>query len=953
MVFEMAEDGGVDYDLSPLGTREFEHLSQSLAKCVLGPGVSVFGDGKDGGREATFHGPVTFPHEGQTWDGYGVVQAKFRQRENQRVPDTLWMERSVTEELQKWVEPATKRGELPEFMLFTTNVVLSPVPETGGIDRVNAHIANESKRLKIPLKGWAVWHLDEICRYLDMYSDVRRAYAGFITPGDVLSRLLDVLPDAVAETADMIRIHAGMELVADQWVRLGQAGAEASGRIGLGPVAVDLEALANPLEPEIVHAGAYAIARGDSIMRPTLQTAEDPRHILIIGGPGQGKSTLGQLICQAYRVALLDEEGEHMLTAEVREVLRSLRGDLAEISFPVPRARRWPLRIALHDYANAVLGGEELSLLHFLAQKVGNRAPGVKASTLSRWLRTWPSIIVLDGLDEVASPHTRDLVMTRISEFLLQARGLDADIFVVGTTRPQGYKGEFHHGDYEPVVLAEMSMDDALHYAGRLAKARHHDDPDMREQVGKRIVAASQETATARLMRSPLQVTIMSLLVEKHARMPQNRFELFDAYYNTIYEREIGKPNETGRLLAENRQHVDWLHQHVGILLQTRAAQNGQRDSIMRKEELEQRLHERLLEEIDDLKLATTLGAKLINAATDRLVLLVAPDLGYIGFEVRSLQEYSAARALISGPDHEIIPRLETLARHPSWRNAWLLAAAGIFTKHSHLRADLVSALRTVDADDEVAMLLLPGAHLALSLLDEDLARQHPRYQNLLVQHAAELISQQPGEAHAVSNILIHAATRHDQARAHLERAAKAAADSRGRRLMNACQVLARWARTQGPLGLFSRQLLDRTVRRMTPPERAAARLFSAETTWALPLPDLLTYSPTTERRSNLASFITASVANPEVECFVDSLRRHPVYLQDIDGFLVAYVDPNRPLEATPFDDPVSTSQAQQACVTTIEAQDETGWQIAMAFTGLLEQLLYETAPEPRIHGII
>ena len=69
-----------DYDLSQLSSRSFEQLLQALAAKVLGPGVGVFGDGPDGGREATFHGKVPYPYDDDSWEGYGVLQAKFRQR---------------------------------------------------------------------------------------------------------------------------------------------------------------------------------------------------------------------------------------------------------------------------------------------------------------------------------------------------------------------------------------------------------------------------------------------------------------------------------------------------------------------------------------------------------------------------------------------------------------------------------------------------------------------------------------------------------------------------------------------------------------------------------------------------------------------------------------------------------------------------------------------------------
>jgi len=51
----------VDYDPTRLGEREFEHLSQALALAVLGAGVSVFGDGPDGGREASFEAGCASP----------------------------------------------------------------------------------------------------------------------------------------------------------------------------------------------------------------------------------------------------------------------------------------------------------------------------------------------------------------------------------------------------------------------------------------------------------------------------------------------------------------------------------------------------------------------------------------------------------------------------------------------------------------------------------------------------------------------------------------------------------------------------------------------------------------------------------------------------------------------------------------------------------------------------
>lgn len=48
-----------DYNLTGLSTRSFEQLVQALCCRVLGAGTVVFGDGPDGGREATYTGRLS------------------------------------------------------------------------------------------------------------------------------------------------------------------------------------------------------------------------------------------------------------------------------------------------------------------------------------------------------------------------------------------------------------------------------------------------------------------------------------------------------------------------------------------------------------------------------------------------------------------------------------------------------------------------------------------------------------------------------------------------------------------------------------------------------------------------------------------------------------------------------------------------------------------------------
>lgn len=216
------------YDLTQLGSQKFEEMSQALALAVLGDGVSIFGAGPDGGREAVFEGRMRYPEPipaAGHWSGYGVLQAKFKRTPTTTRADTDWLLREIRKELRCWTNrdsARVQRGRLPEYLAFTTNVSLSPVPRSGGIDRVDELISSYVGK-GLPLRDWAVWHHDQICSFLDVHDGVRRAFDGLIMPGDVLaetSRALIRLRDRRAtEVADAA--HRGKTATKPVWDWLG------------------------------------------------------------------------------------------------------------------------------------------------------------------------------------------------------------------------------------------------------------------------------------------------------------------------------------------------------------------------------------------------------------------------------------------------------------------------------------------------------------------------------------------------------------------------------------------------------------------------------------------------------------------------------------------------------------------------------------------------------------
>jgi hypothetical protein len=108
-----------DYNLSGLSTRSFEKLIQSIASNVLGPGTVTYGDGPDGGREATFEGRMDYPSQADPWEGYCVVQAKFLQRLKSPALDGRWASKQLEGELKTFAAPKKRRVPTTTSSLLT------------------------------------------------------------------------------------------------------------------------------------------------------------------------------------------------------------------------------------------------------------------------------------------------------------------------------------------------------------------------------------------------------------------------------------------------------------------------------------------------------------------------------------------------------------------------------------------------------------------------------------------------------------------------------------------------------------------------------------------------------------------------------------------------------------------------------------------------------------------
>jgi len=179
-------------------------------------------------------------------------------------------------------------------------------------------------------------------------------------------------------------------------------------------------------------------------------------RVVLIGGPGQGKTTVGQFACQLYRVELLRATNE-TFSPEVTQAIERIEN--MSDGLPPVCARRYPLRVDLKHFAASLAAtGEDntKNLFDFLVKRISSRTNStVSPDSFRRWLGGFPWVLVLDGLDEVPASSNRQQVMQAVRDFIsIEAHGVDADLLVLATTRPQGYSDEFDPSLYRHLPLA-------------------------------------------------------------------------------------------------------------------------------------------------------------------------------------------------------------------------------------------------------------------------------------------------------------------------------------------------------------------------------------------------------------------------------------------------------------------------------------------------------------------
>lgn len=590
-----------------------------------------------------------------------IYQVKWSASGTDKNP-VSWLDAVVKKELDNLRRLA---AEGLRHYVLVTNVASTAKPKTGTFVQLDAKLKQHAKNVGFD-QMTCIWR-EALNPWVDNSPDSTKwAYADMLAGWDLIRYLVAEQVGTSKNQADrkLIRKVAAAQWDVDQRVKFSQADVD---REMVADLFVDVTAdqVHSPTGSRQGSGAPIAVggAADHLLQAPTPFT-------LVRGAPGQGKSTLSQYVCQVHRRAFMPEPE------------RSER--LPELENP-----RFPVRLDLTDYALWLAGtdvwgdnsedrepvktkprkGEHATIECFLADLMTHESGGITATaqTVQDIFERVPSLVVLDGLDEVGSASIRRRVVNEIDAFASRAKTYTEPLKVVVTTRPSaGELAEPSANMFEIITLNQLTGEQRADYLRKWCAVRGIRSKDGRT-LRKSFKDKSREPYIHELAGNPMQLTILlDLLHQQGAATPTQRTDLYDKYVDLLLAREANKHPKAVRdhkeELLEIIPFLGWyLHAH------TEESQINGRMSI------------------DDLKAAMrhfqraygnreSIVDQLFEGASDRLWALTSKIDGTYEFEVLSLREYFAARFLYRNAGEENVDFdsttvLQELLRRPYWLN--------------------------------------------------------------------------------------------------------------------------------------------------------------------------------------------------------------------------------------------------------------------------------------------
>jgi TIR domain/NACHT domain len=282
------------------------------------------------------------------------------------------------------------------------------------------------------------------------------------------------------------------------------------------------------LDPEAEAERAEQIApawvRSEPVLALTLVGECREKHLLLLGDPGAGKSAMARFVL----LQLLDD------AETTGSPLATLAG-------------RVPFLIELRDFVLREAEGRCTDLLSYLAYCGAELGFGFDQVVLEHHLNNQPSLLIIDGLDEIFDPKRRRLMVEHIIG--LAARYPKLRLFI--TTRIAGFdEHPFRAAEFALATLIDLTNEQIEKFTGGWFRIVFPGDVNAATRARDDLLdAVRRRPQLQAIAGNPMILTIMAT-VARHKRLGRSRAALYSQAlellcYNWDYKRGLDLPSDS------------------------------------------------------------------------------------------------------------------------------------------------------------------------------------------------------------------------------------------------------------------------------------------------------------------------------------------------------------------------------------------------------------------------
>lgn len=717
----------MSYLFENLSSERFQELCQVLVLKEF-PGVQCLPVNQpDGGRDIL------------SWENVRLLNTasvvfQVKQTKNKSAKDPVKEIRALISKEKQKIEKLIERGM--ERYILITNIKGSAHLDGGTIDKVRQLLADN---ISVPSQCW--WY-DDIARRVELDINTKWSYPEILDGQDILNcALYMTINENLELRKSAINAYLADQYEIDNEVKFKQIDlqnrlVELYTDVSISPKSYDkksrvIRKVLNIFRmDEFSRNAMFGKEEVESVGVATFLLSklvqENIERVLLEGGPGQGKSTVSQYICQVNRVKLLKKG------VDLKYLPDSIKAFPTRLPFKVDlrHVADWVNKSDPYGFATSKQLFEQKwvkSLEVFLVWHImyHSQVDEFKVTDLFGVMKNSPVLLVFDGFDEIADMYTREEVISFINEGVNRLKQNCLSIQVIVTSRPSVFsdKYSFPIELYPHFELCDLSKDQTKEYVAKWSKANRLDRHEIRS-IDKLVNDKLEMDHLRELAKSPMQLAIfISLLRTKGESLPNKRTALFDSYIGLFFDRE----SEKSSIVRDNRDLIIELHKYLAWVIHSEA-ELFNNSGIIDVENLKGKLKQFLENEGHQ----TNLADQLFDAVKDRVCALASRVQGTFEFEVQPLREYFCAKYLYETSPYSpagnekknaLPDRFHAISRNFYWQNV-VRFFSGCLNKGE--LPMLVSELKDLNQDSLLRYTNYPKL-LTSQLLSDYVFTQYPK----------------------------------------------------------------------------------------------------------------------------------------------------------------------------------------------------------------------------------